>query len=460
MIQSVWKNLTGLQKAAEHLWCDFKWDKNSSPNTNDLYIHYMDKSTGTPPSLEEKKVLPNCGNKDGNIIHLLKNYISTSVATVFKCMTWRCRVSGLITCLCCLCVVVSCAWFVLTARHVRCLLYCFHALLVLRSLAHLVPHLVLIISLASLYSSLCFSVFCQTVVGFFPLALTVLLTSRLVLSGSSARSCFCVSLHPLCASRYRGLPPTPAVPGYLRTRCGLLSLSLGLASSLAGFIASAAVTARHLVHLLSNKTSAVPASESCLSYLTEQSDQRLIQRDRIRFALLSCNREHCWVSIVGPPSSTPQRMRWMLSMPESQSSSRGSMIFSGRRLTVVPPSVLAFLWNPNRMPTIHLLTIATQIPAKPFSASVRWCFHCSRDVIAPKKQRWHSFSLFSQAAPANGESLFGDCGLPAVLHLPIFARRWRSFSTDQPRGIRRRLSCLGCHRGSVLSPTIPFSFRL
>ncbi len=30
MIQSVWKNLTGLQKAAEHLWCDFKWDTNSS----------------------------------------------------------------------------------------------------------------------------------------------------------------------------------------------------------------------------------------------------------------------------------------------------------------------------------------------------------------------------------------------------------------------------------------------
>ncbi len=37
--------------------------KNPSPNTNDLYIHYMDKSTGTPPSLEEKKALPNCGNK-------------------------------------------------------------------------------------------------------------------------------------------------------------------------------------------------------------------------------------------------------------------------------------------------------------------------------------------------------------------------------------------------------------
>ncbi len=53
---------------AEHLWCDFKcrpWDNNSSPNTNDLYIHCMDKSTGTPPSLEEKKALSNCGNKDG-----------------------------------------------------------------------------------------------------------------------------------------------------------------------------------------------------------------------------------------------------------------------------------------------------------------------------------------------------------------------------------------------------------
>ncbi len=70
---------------AEHLWCDFKCRPNS-PNTNDLYIHYMDKSTGTPPSLEEKKTLPNCGNKDGNIIHVLKNCISTSVATDLKCM--------------------------------------------------------------------------------------------------------------------------------------------------------------------------------------------------------------------------------------------------------------------------------------------------------------------------------------------------------------------------------------
>ncbi len=73
---------------AEHLWCDFKcrtWAKNSSPNTNDLYIHYMDKSTGRPPSLEEQKALPNCGNKE---IHVLKMCISTSVATVLKCMKW------------------------------------------------------------------------------------------------------------------------------------------------------------------------------------------------------------------------------------------------------------------------------------------------------------------------------------------------------------------------------------
>ncbi len=54
--------------------------KNPSPNTNDLYIHNMDKSTGTPPSLEEKRALPNCGNKE---IHVLKKCIYTS-ATVLK----------------------------------------------------------------------------------------------------------------------------------------------------------------------------------------------------------------------------------------------------------------------------------------------------------------------------------------------------------------------------------------
>ncbi len=30
------EELDCVQKAAEHLWCDFKWDTNSSPNTNDL----------------------------------------------------------------------------------------------------------------------------------------------------------------------------------------------------------------------------------------------------------------------------------------------------------------------------------------------------------------------------------------------------------------------------------------
>ncbi len=56
---------------AEHLWCDFKcrpWAKNSSPNTNDLCINYMDTSTGTPPSLEEKRTLPNCVNKETYVL--------------------------------------------------------------------------------------------------------------------------------------------------------------------------------------------------------------------------------------------------------------------------------------------------------------------------------------------------------------------------------------------------------
>ncbi len=82
---------TWLLIPAERLWCDFKcrpWAKNVSPNTNDLYNHYMDKSTGTTTSLEEKKALPNCGNKDRNIINVFKNCISTCVATELKCMKW------------------------------------------------------------------------------------------------------------------------------------------------------------------------------------------------------------------------------------------------------------------------------------------------------------------------------------------------------------------------------------
>ncbi len=83
-----WSTKSQVLIPAEHLWCNFKckpWAKNSSPNTNDLYIHYMDKSTGTPPSLEEKKALSNCANTE---IHVLKNGISTSVATVLMCMKW------------------------------------------------------------------------------------------------------------------------------------------------------------------------------------------------------------------------------------------------------------------------------------------------------------------------------------------------------------------------------------
>ncbi len=38
------------------------------------------------PSLEEKKALPNCDNKDGNMINILKHLISISVASVLKCM--------------------------------------------------------------------------------------------------------------------------------------------------------------------------------------------------------------------------------------------------------------------------------------------------------------------------------------------------------------------------------------
>ncbi len=122
--------------------------------------------------------------------------------------------------------VMSFAGFVLTARH-----KCLSTLLFPRPL----------------YSFLCVSVRCQTVVVFY--ACTDCVTHlSFVLSGSSARSCFCVSLHPhLCVQIPRASTPTPAVPGYLRTRCGRLSLSLGFASSLASFIVSAAVTARPAV---------------------------------------------------------------------------------------------------------------------------------------------------------------------------------------------------------------------
>ncbi len=67
---------------AEHLCCDFKFPKthHQTPMTCTFIIWTKVLDT---PSLEEKNALPNCGNKE---IHVLKNVISTSVATVLKCM--------------------------------------------------------------------------------------------------------------------------------------------------------------------------------------------------------------------------------------------------------------------------------------------------------------------------------------------------------------------------------------
>ncbi len=131
-------------------------------------------------------------------------------------------------------------------------------------------------------------------------------------------------------------PPSLGLCGLVS---GLLTLSLGVASYLAGFISSATVAAclppplsTHLVedfmsaltvhestHLLL-RTFSVQQSLCCTciliqhSFLREQSDQLWIQWESdFRFALLSYNREFCWVSM--PPSSTPQRMRWTLSIP-------------------------------------------------------------------------------------------------------------------------------------------------
>ncbi len=74
---------------AEHFWCDFKWSKNSSPNTNDLYIHYMDKSTGTPPSLEEKKI---CRIPSLNTQHLEPwSRWATAAEDHTGCRSWQLR---------------------------------------------------------------------------------------------------------------------------------------------------------------------------------------------------------------------------------------------------------------------------------------------------------------------------------------------------------------------------------
>ncbi len=77
MIQSVWKNLTGLQKAAEHLCVTLNEPKTHHQTPMTCAFMIWTKVIWT---------LTNCDNKDGNIIHVLKNCISTSVATVLKCM--------------------------------------------------------------------------------------------------------------------------------------------------------------------------------------------------------------------------------------------------------------------------------------------------------------------------------------------------------------------------------------
>ncbi len=74
--QVLWKNLTGLQKAAEHLWCDFKWAINSSPNTNDLCTW-----------VQSFHSLQNWCNRDGNTMFKYMNYVSIFVGTVWKCFS-------------------------------------------------------------------------------------------------------------------------------------------------------------------------------------------------------------------------------------------------------------------------------------------------------------------------------------------------------------------------------------
>ncbi len=83
------------------------------------------------------------------------------------------------------------------------------------SLANLVPHLVLIIYDYLPFITPCVFlsvVRCQTVVVFS--ACTDCITHlSFVLSGSSARSCFCVSLHPsLCVQLPWSSTATPAIP--------------------------------------------------------------------------------------------------------------------------------------------------------------------------------------------------------------------------------------------------------
>ncbi len=82
------------------------------------------------------------------------------------------------------------------------------------SLANLVPHLVLIIYDYLPFITPCVFLSVVRLLWFFPLALTVLLTSRLSCQAPVLVAVFCVSLHPsLCVQLPWASTATPAIPG-------------------------------------------------------------------------------------------------------------------------------------------------------------------------------------------------------------------------------------------------------
>ncbi len=78
--------------------------------------------------------------------------------------------------------------------------------LFLCSLANLVPHLVLIIYYYFPFIAPCVFLSVVRLLWFFPLALTVLLTSSLSCQAPVLVAVFVFLCTPICASRYRGLP--------------------------------------------------------------------------------------------------------------------------------------------------------------------------------------------------------------------------------------------------------------
>ncbi len=74
MIQSVWKNLTGLQKAAEHLCVTL----------NEPQTHHQTPMTCTY-GIQSSHTLQNWCNRSGNTMFKYMNYVSIFVGTVCKC---------------------------------------------------------------------------------------------------------------------------------------------------------------------------------------------------------------------------------------------------------------------------------------------------------------------------------------------------------------------------------------